>query len=66
MAARHLEDAAQNPALAPRAEELRALARALDSTDAEALNAWADLDLMAHFARPESIAEPVDTGRRRA
>ncbi|MGP3732231.1 hypothetical protein ACTWJ9_03230 [Streptomyces sp. GDS52] len=63
VAARHLEDAAQNPALAPRAEELRALARALDSTDAEALNAWADLDLMAHFARPESIAEPVDTGR---
>jgi hypothetical protein len=61
--ARHLEDAAQDPALAPRAEELRALARALDSTDVAALDAWADLDLMAHFARPESIAEPVDTDR---
>lgn len=63
MTARHLEDAARDPALAPRAEELRALARALDSTDADALNVWADLDLMAHFARPESVAEPVDTGR---
>ncbi|MFJ3207531.1 hypothetical protein [Streptomyces flaveolus] len=61
--ARHLEDAAQNPVLAPRAEELRALAKALDSTDVDALDAWADLDLMAHFARPESIAEPVESGR---
>ncbi|WP_345589036.1 hypothetical protein [Streptomyces marokkonensis] len=54
---------AQDPALAPRAEELRALAQALGSTDVEALDAWADLDLMAHFARPESIAEPADAGR---
>ncbi|MEU3681480.1 hypothetical protein AB0E99_11235 [Streptomyces sp. NPDC030592] len=54
---------AQNPALAPRAEELRALAQALDSDDVEALDPWADLDLMAHFARPESIAEPADSGR---
>ncbi|MGX4688729.1 hypothetical protein [Streptomyces sp. JNUCC 63] len=61
--ARHLDDAAQDPALAPRAEELRALAQALDSTDVDALDAWADLDLMTHFARPESIAEPADTGR---
>ncbi|MFF9063287.1 hypothetical protein ACF09K_32065 [Streptomyces sp. NPDC014882] len=61
--ARHLEDAAQDPALAPRAEELRRLAQALDSIDMHALDAWADLDLMAHFARPESIAEPADTGR---
>ncbi|CAL9318767.1 hypothetical protein [Streptomyces labedae] len=61
--ARHLEDAAQDPALAPRAEELRALAQALDSTDVDALDAWADLDLMTHFARPESIAEPVDARR---
>lgn len=37
--ARHLEDAAQDPALAPRAEELRALAQALDSTDVDALDA---------------------------
>ncbi|WP_281154780.1 hypothetical protein [Streptomyces sp. HYC2] len=57
MTARHLADAAQDPALAPRAEELGALAQALSSTDVEALNAWADLDLMAHFARPGSIAE---------
>ncbi len=61
--ARHLEDAAQDPAFAPRAEELRALAQALDSTDVDALDAWADLDLMTHFARPESIAEPVDARR---
>ncbi|EHN79918.1 hypothetical protein SMCF_502 [Streptomyces coelicoflavus ZG0656] len=61
--ARHLGDMAQNPALAPRAEELRALAQALDSDDVEALDPWADLDLMAHFARPESIAEPADNGR---
>jgi hypothetical protein len=61
--ARHLEDAAQDPVLAPRAEELRALAQALDSTDVEALDAWADLDLMTHFARSESIAEPVDARR---
>ncbi len=61
--ARHLGDMAQNPALAPRAEELRALAQALDSDDVEALDPWADLDLMAHFARPESIAEPADSGR---
>ncbi|MGW5089046.1 hypothetical protein [Streptomyces coelicoflavus] len=54
---------AQNPALAPRAEELRALAQALDSDDVEALDPWADLDLMAHFARPESIAEPADNSR---
>ncbi|MGW0816224.1 hypothetical protein ACWD00_23675 [Streptomyces viridiviolaceus] len=39
------------------------MAQALDSTDVNALDAWADLELMAHFARPESIAEPVDTGR---
>ncbi|MFF7853204.1 hypothetical protein [Streptomyces sp. NPDC007904] len=63
MTARHLEDAAQDPALAPRAEELRALAQALDSTDVDALDAWAELDLMTHFARPESIADPADTGR---
>ncbi len=61
--ARHLEDMARDPALAPRAEELRALAQALESTDGGALDAWADLDLMGHFARPESIAEPVDVRR---
>ncbi|MGC9495663.1 hypothetical protein [Streptomyces sp. WG7] len=54
---------AQDPALAPRADELRALAQALGSTDVDALDPWADLDLMAHFARPESIAEPADAGR---
>ncbi|MFE9976520.1 hypothetical protein ACFYRD_38940 [Streptomyces hirsutus] len=63
MTARHLEDTAQDPALAPRAEELRALAQALDSIDMRALDAWADLDLITHFARPESISEPVDIDR---
>ncbi|MFG3210665.1 coiled-coil domain-containing protein [Streptomyces tendae] len=60
---RHLWDMAQDPALAPRAEELRALAQALDSDDVEALDPWADLDLMAHFARPESITETAGNGR---
>ncbi|UXY31076.1 hypothetical protein [Streptomyces sp. HUAS TT20] len=57
---------AQDPALAPRAEELRTLAQALGSADTEALDAWADLDLMGHFARPESIAESLldDRGTR--
>ncbi|MEU9923738.1 hypothetical protein AB0H51_21010 [Streptomyces griseoluteus] len=68
MTARHLEDQAQDPALAPRAEELRALARAMDSLEHDALDAWADLDLMANFARPESMACDVTpaTGRRAA
>ncbi|MBX4173789.1 hypothetical protein K3A88_01470 [Streptomyces geysiriensis] len=61
--ARHLEDVAQDPALAPRAEELRTLAQALASSDVQALDPWADMDLMTHFARPESIAEPPDAGR---
>lgn len=66
VAARHLRDAARDPALAPRAEELLALAEALESADADALDPWADLDLMGHLARPESIAEPVtdDRGER--
>ncbi|MFD7446303.1 hypothetical protein [Streptomyces sp. NPDC059909] len=63
MTARHLEDAAQDPALAPCAEELRALAEALSSSDTEALDPWADLDLMGHFARAESVAEVGEDGR---
>ncbi|MER6457200.1 hypothetical protein ABT270_32020 [Streptomyces sp900105245] len=54
---------AQEPLLAPRAEELRALARALGSDDADALDAWADLDLMGHFARNESIAGTAEDSR---
>ncbi|MFF5012626.1 hypothetical protein [Streptomyces sp. NPDC001165] len=63
VAARHLEDIAQDPALAPRADELRALAQALGSENTEALDPWAELDLMGHFARPESVAEVVEDGR---
>ncbi|SFL28780.1 hypothetical protein SAMN05192584_11632 [Streptomyces pini] len=64
--AHHLKDAARDPALAPRAEELLALAEALESADADALDPWADLDLAEHFARPESIAKPAadDRGTR--
>lgn len=62
VAAHHLDDMAQEPLLAPRADELRALAQALDSDDAEALDPWADLDLMGHFARPESIAGIAEEG----
>ncbi|MFH0246802.1 hypothetical protein ACG5V6_01005 [Streptomyces chitinivorans] len=61
--ARHLKDAARDPALAPRAEELLALAEALESADTDALDPWADLDLAEHFARPESIAEPATDDR---
>ncbi|WP_174887226.1 apolipoprotein A1/A4/E family protein [Streptomyces abyssomicinicus] len=59
VASHHLEDRAQDPALAPRREELRALARAMASHDESALDPWADLDLMANFARPESVARDV-------
>lgn len=61
--ARHLEDLTQDPALAPCADQLRSLVTALDSSDAQALDAWADLDLMDHFARPESVTEPVVSRR---
>ncbi|MGW4563034.1 hypothetical protein ACWEN3_11675 [Streptomyces sp. NPDC004561] len=64
MAARHLDDMAQEPLLAPRADELRALAHALDSDDTEALDPWAELDLMGHFVRPESIAESAQGDRK--
>ncbi|MFE0511216.1 hypothetical protein [Streptomyces sp. NPDC058964] len=63
VAARHLDDMAQEPLLAPRADELRALAQALDSDDAEALDPWAELDLMGHFVRSESIAESAQDAR---
>ncbi|MFE0349616.1 hypothetical protein [Streptomyces griseoluteus] len=66
VAARHLDDMAQEPLLAPRADELRALAQALDSDEADALDPWVDLDLMGHFARPESIAETAVDGRGRS
>ncbi|MCK8676022.1 hypothetical protein [Streptomyces lichenis] len=64
--ARHLRDLGRQPALAPCSETLTALANALDSSDADALDAWADLDVMAHFARPESVAPPPvdDRGER--
>lgn len=61
--ARHLHDLAEEPALVPCAEELRALAEALDSADADALDPWADLDVMGHFARPESVTEAVTDDR---
>ncbi|WP_241740792.1 hypothetical protein [Streptomyces sp. L2] len=54
---------AQEPLLAPRADDLRSLAQALDSDDPEALDPWADLDLMGHFARPECLAENTEDGR---
>ncbi|MGW4194607.1 hypothetical protein [Streptomyces sp. NPDC005004] len=61
--ARHLEEMADDPVLEPRAGMLRALAQVLGSTDTTALDAWAELDLLAHFGRPESVAQPAEDAR---
>ncbi|WP_266722906.1 hypothetical protein [Streptomyces sp. NBC_01016] len=63
--ARHLEDLAQEGVLAPCADSLRELADALDSDEEGALDAWAELDLMRHFARAECVAVPEPDRRVR-
>lgn len=66
--ARHLEDLAQEGVLAPCADGLRGLADALDSDEESALDSWAELDLLQHFARAECVtaAEPDQQARRTA
>jgi methyl-accepting chemotaxis protein len=49
-------DLADEGGLAPRAEELQALAQALRAADTDGLGTWADLDLLAAYGRPESVA----------
>jgi hypothetical protein len=53
--ARSVRDLAERPALATRKDELTALADALGDSDAGALEPWSDLDLLASYARPESL-----------
>jgi hypothetical protein len=53
--AQSIEKLARRPALGTRKEELSALASALRDGDAAALDAWSELDLLAAYARPESL-----------
>ncbi|MCD0447618.1 hypothetical protein LO762_00175 [Actinocorallia sp. API 0066] len=53
---------AAEPRLAARADRLRALADDLE-TDTD-LGRWARVDLVGHFVRPESVANPVRSRRR--
>ncbi|MFH8395279.1 methyl-accepting chemotaxis protein [Streptomyces sp. NPDC018036] len=53
--AKSIEELAERPALAPRKEELAALAVALRNQDPAGLDPWSELDLLAAYARPESL-----------
>ncbi|MET8137112.1 methyl-accepting chemotaxis protein [Streptomyces sp. NPDC005251] len=53
--AQSLKDLAERPALGTRKEELTALAAALRDQDVTALEPWSELDLLAAYARPESL-----------
>jgi hypothetical protein len=53
--AQSIKDLAERPALGTRKEELTALADALRNKDTAALDPWSDLDLLAAYARPESL-----------
>ncbi|MFF6887513.1 methyl-accepting chemotaxis protein [Streptomyces sp. NPDC012421] len=55
--ARDIEQLSQDARLAPRAAELTELCRALRAADADSrpLDPWTDLDLVAAYARPESV-----------
>lgn len=56
MVGQRIGDLADEGGLAPRAEELQALAKALRAADTDGLGTWADLDLLAAYGRPESVA----------
>ncbi|MFE2535284.1 methyl-accepting chemotaxis protein [Streptomyces sp. NPDC059371] len=56
--AQSVEELAERPALGTRKEELTALAAALRNQDAAELDPWSELDLLAAYARPESLREP--------
>ncbi|MFF3452444.1 methyl-accepting chemotaxis protein [Streptomyces sp. NPDC002667] len=53
--AKSIEELAERPALATRKEELAALAVALRNQDPAGLDPWSELDLLAAYARPESL-----------
>ncbi|MFD4376877.1 methyl-accepting chemotaxis protein [Streptomyces sp. NPDC058486] len=53
--ARDIEQLSMEPQLSPRADELRSLAKALRSSDSGQLDPWTELDLVAAYARPESV-----------
>ncbi|MCX4990473.1 MULTISPECIES: methyl-accepting chemotaxis protein [unclassified Streptomyces] len=58
--AQSIEDLAERPALGNRKEELAALAAALRDQDVTALDPWSELDLLAAYARPESLGATGD------
>ncbi|WP_149828960.1 methyl-accepting chemotaxis protein [Streptomyces tailanensis] len=58
--AQSIEDLAERPALGTRKDELTALADALRAPDASALEPWSELDLLAAYARPESLHAAQD------
>ncbi|WP_406169897.1 hypothetical protein [Streptomyces sp. NBC_00996] len=62
MVAQSINDLADRPALGTRKEELTALADALRDQDAGALEPWSELDLLAAYARPESLRATRDQG----
>lgn len=53
--ARRVRELAGRPALAPRRDELTALADALGAPGTDRMEPWADLDLLHSYARPESL-----------
>ncbi|MFE1885782.1 methyl-accepting chemotaxis protein [Streptomyces diastatochromogenes] len=57
---------AQRPGLGARREELTALADALGAQDLDALEAWSGLDLLAAYARPESLHQDGATQEHKA
>ncbi|MER5490061.1 methyl-accepting chemotaxis protein [Streptomyces sp. NPDC002490] len=57
--ATQLRDLADRPALAPRRDELTTLADALQGLGDSDLESWAELDLLAAYARPESVRVPA-------
>lgn len=56
--AQSIEELAERPALGTRKEELTALAAALRNRNADELDPWSELDLLAAYARPESLRAP--------
>jgi hypothetical protein len=53
--AQSIKDLAERPALRARKEELTVLADALRAQNTSALDPWSELDLLAAYARPESL-----------
>ncbi|MDV9175450.1 hypothetical protein R6V09_35740 [Streptomyces sp. W16] len=53
--AQSIKDLAERPLLRARKEELTVLSDALRAQDASALDPWSELDLLAAYARPESL-----------